>query len=90
MFEKHTTTAPTGDKYEKPGITGYYRIWETENFRYIDIDKYEPYLQWIAAENTPQVVDIDPVITPPSSELTISERLDALESAFLDDLLSRL
>jgi len=61
MFEKHTTTLSTGGMYEKPGVTGYFRIWEIENGRYIDEDKYVPWLNWAG---TPDEINIDPAPSP--------------------------
>jgi len=80
MFQKHATTNATGQMYEKPGATGYYRIWELENGRYIDADKYAPWLEW---NGTPEEINVDPAPTPePDPQLpTEPERLTALEDA---------
>jgi len=88
-FKKHITTIATGHIYEKPGSTGYYRIYEVENSRYIDADKYVAWLEW---SGTPEEINVDPAPTPePEPQLpTLEDRMDALEGAFLDDLISRL
>lgn len=43
-------------------LTTYY-IWEVENSRQIDEANYVPYLEWLAAGNTPEVVSGDRFIT---------------------------
>jgi hypothetical protein len=90
MFQKHTYGTATGGLYEKPGVTGYYRIWEIANSRYIDEDHYVPYLEWIGLGNTPEVIDITPPVVEQVDNITLDERISALESAFLDDLLTRI
>lgn len=46
MFEKHITTDPTGDMYERSENGIFFRIYEVDNWRYIDPDKYIPFLEW--------------------------------------------
>jgi len=58
MFQKHTTTQATGQIYEKKSESIWYRIWEIENSRYIDVDNYVPYLEW---NGTPETIDMDTV-----------------------------
>jgi hypothetical protein len=80
MFEKHTTTLPTGQIYEAKSKTGYYRIFEVENGRYIDADKYVPYIQW---KGTPVSVNMNPTIidTPVSDPVpTLEDRIKAIET----------
>lgn len=82
MYEKHITTAATGQMYEKTASGKYYRIYEVENGRYIDPDKYVPYLEW---GGTPEVVNVDPIdpIDTPHG-LSTEDRLSALEQAVLE------
>lgn len=62
MFQKHTTTLATGGVYERSDSpSGYYRIWEIANERYIDTINYVPWLNWVG---TPSVVDVNPIAPP--------------------------
>jgi len=79
MFEKHVTTNATGQIYEKKRTGGYYRIWEVNNGRYIDSDKYVPYIQWSGTLNS---INVDPPIqdTPiPDPLPTLEDRIKAIE-----------
>jgi hypothetical protein len=60
MFDKHIYVTATGDYREKNDGTNYYIIWEISERRPIDTDNYALYLDWIAAGNTPPVVDVTP------------------------------
>ena len=82
MFEKHITTNQTYHIYEKAGATGYYRIYEVENGRYIDSEKYVPWIEW---SGTPSEVNMDPEIVEPTPQPpTFEERLAAMEMALLE------
>jgi len=87
MFKKHIYVTSTGDYREKNDGTNYYVIWEIANNRAIDTDNYRPYLDWIAAGNTPEVVDITP--DPPiiDTNPTTEERLTAVEQYLVEQLL---
>lgn len=88
MFTKNIYTVSTGEQYEKARDGGYYVIWEIGNRRPIDEDHYELYLDWIALGNTPATVDVTPAVVEQIDYITVVERLDAIEGAFLDYLLT--
>lgn len=87
MFQKRIYVVSTGDPRERNDGTNYYVIWEISVGRPIYPEYYAPYLDWIAAGNTPEVIDITP--TPPVTDTNPSteERLTAVEQYLVEQKL---
>jgi hypothetical protein len=72
MFKKHIYTKQTGELYEKIIPSGgFYQIWDVKYSKYINEDRYLPYLEWTG---TLEEVNIDP------AEPTTEEKWDAVRS----------